>query len=259
MEQLLRKLGINPSQTTEVILEELGRKQMEYLERLDSVEDEKRKGQLETELREIEGVISALSWTVKRTETGIRRDKEETEAERESFEDLKYQSELERVETLKSGKTEEELYDEALAVMATPDYARGVEMMRKLADKGYHWAQRQMGKLYCEGNRVPMDKKIGAEWYRKAAEQGNAEAQLCLGARYQYGDGVEQNDYLAVEWYQKAANQGNANAQFHLGWMYVEGRGVAQNDHLAVEWYQKAANQGQAVAIRALKRKGIKI
>ena len=42
MEQLLRKLGINPNQDNESILGELGKKQMEYLDRLDNVEDKKK-------------------------------------------------------------------------------------------------------------------------------------------------------------------------------------------------------------------------
>ena len=109
-------------------------------------------------------------------------------------------------------KTEEERYDEALAIMATPDYAKGVELMRKLAEEGYHWAQREMGRLYFAGNRVEKNEQIAVEWYRRAAEQGNAEAQFCLGCRYQYGQGVAQNDQLTVEWYQKAAGQGNERA-----------------------------------------------
>ena len=258
MEQLLRKLGINPNQDNESILGELGKKQMEYLDRLDNVEDKKRRAQLEAELKEMEGIINTLSWLTKRSETGMKREKAE------SFEELKGTSEEKKVEQLSTDvaektpqKTEEELYDEALAVMATPDYAKGVEMMRKLAESGYHWAQRQMGKLYFEGNRVPKDESVAVEWYRKAAEQGNAEAQSCLGHRYRDGVGVAQNDVLAVEWYQKAANQGDATAQCSLGWMYENGRGVVQNRGLAVEWYRKAANQGETTAINNLKNMGL--
>ena len=255
MEQLLNKLGINANQSSEQILEELEKKQMEYLDRLDNVEDDRRREQLKDTLQEIESAISTLSWLVKRTTTGIKRDTEDTEEAPEEFSDLKKKGTQKQNEVLQADrtqkapeKTEEERYDEALAIMATPDYAKGVELMHKLAEEGYHWAQREMGRLYSEGNRVEKNDQIAVEWYQKAAEQGNAEAQNCLGDRYLNGQGVAQNDQLAVEWYQKAADQGNASAQLSLGWMYEVGRGVVQNDQLAVEWYQKAAGQGNAGA-----------
>ena len=70
----------------------------------------------------------------------------------EEFSDLKKKGTQKQDEVLQADrtqkapeKTEEERYDEALAIMATPDYAKGVELMRKLAEEGYHWAQREMG------------------------------------------------------------------------------------------------------------------
>ena len=246
MEQLLRKLGINPNQNTEVILEELGKVQMEYLERLDSVEEEKRKNQLEADLKEIESAISSLSWMANRTATGMKRDKDN----KDDFSDLKNQQEEEsKTEIESGGDVEERLYDQALALMATPDYAKGVEMMRKLAEDGYHPAQRQMGKMYAEGNRVQKDEATAVEWYRKAAEQGNAEAQACLGSRYLYGtDGIAQDNAMALKWLQMAADQGVSYAQADLAFMYYNGQGVEQNDKKAAELFLKSAEQGNAYA-----------
>ena len=246
MEQLLRKLGINSNQNAEVILEELGKVQMEYLERLDSVEEEKRKNQLEADLKEIESAISSLSWMANRTATGMKRDKDN----KDDFSDLKNQQEEEsKTEIESGGDVEERLYDQALALMATPDYAKGVEMMRKLAEDGYHWAQRQMGKMYAEGNRVQKDEAEAVKWYRKAAEQGNAEAQACLGSRYLYGTGgIAQDNAMALKWLQMAADQGVSYAQADLAFMYYNGQGVEQNEKKAAELFLKAAEQGNAYA-----------
>ena len=201
----------------------------------------------------MEGIINTLSWLTKRSETGMKREKAE------SFEDLKGTFEEKRVEQLNTDvvekapqKTDEELYDEALAVMATPDYAKGVEMMQKLAGNGYIPAQLKMGSLYEEGNRISKNDRMACEWYQKAAEQGNAEAQFNLGMMYYNGNGVNQNLGMAFQWWKKAAEQGDINAQNNVGYLYENGEGVVQNYELAVEWYEKAAQQGGKNSQRAL-------
>ena len=59
MKELLNKVGIS-DRTSEEILMKLEEKQVEYLERLDNVEDKLRKKQLEIELKEIENAISYI-------------------------------------------------------------------------------------------------------------------------------------------------------------------------------------------------------
>ena len=247
MEQLLRKLEINPNQNTEVILEELGKVQMEYLERLDSVEDEKRKSQLEADLKEIESAISSLSWMANRTSIGMKRDEES----KEDFSDLKNQQEEEskkepekRIDS--QAKTEEALFDEALAVMGTPDYADGIRMMRKLAEDGYLEAQFQMGKLYQDGNRIPQDYQTALAWFKRAAEQGNLKAQTNIGNIYFYGgNGVIVDYEMAANWYRIPAAQGEPVAACNLGYLYHWGYGGLNSDlEKAEELYLKAADAG---------------
>lgn len=75
MERLLKKLGIDANLSDEEILNALEKKQMEYLDRLDSVENEDRKKELKDDLDDIEGAINSLSWTIKRRNSGIASDK----------------------------------------------------------------------------------------------------------------------------------------------------------------------------------------
>ena len=234
MEALLKKLDINANQSNEEILSELENKQMEYLERLDRVEDKKRRAQLEEELEAIEDSINALKWTLKHVAMGMKRDTKTTEANLDIEElkrsNLTKETNSQAVETvaIPKAKSDEELYDEALAMMSTDDYIQGVEAMKRLAESGYCEAQCKMGLMYSEGNRVEKDHSIAYIWFQKAADQGHARAQHNLGYKYDVGEGVEQNYEKAVEWYEKAANQGNARAQCNLGVMYECGRGIAK-------------------------------
>ena len=184
MEELLRSLGIEPTEDAETIVSKLELKQSEIMERLDNVEDERRRQKLESDLNQIAGAITAFSWMCGKAQNGIAREEDTVS---EDFSDLKNQPQEPKSdapkpdpEAKKEDKNEDQLYDEALAAMATPDYAKGVEMMRSLAESGYAVAQLQMGRMYEQGSRVQKDDEKAAEWYRKAAEQGNAAAQLEL-------------------------------------------------------------------------------
>lgn len=78
MESLLEKLGIDKTLSDEEILAALERKQMEYLERLDSATDDDRKAELKSDLDLIENSINTLSWSIKRKSSGIAKDETET-------------------------------------------------------------------------------------------------------------------------------------------------------------------------------------
>lgn len=229
-------------------LEELQAKQMECLERLDAVTDGNRRAQLQAELKEIERKIAELSSAAGNQSTGMFRDTAE------NIDSLKGARAPQTETTIKaeppvSTKSEEQLLDEALAMLATPNYEEGVKRIIQLAEQGYEWAQKKLGGMYFNGERVQKDMAKAVFWTQKAAEQGNADAQRNLGVFYDQGYGVEQNYEKAAYWYEKAAEQGNADAQNKLGNMYENGQGVEQNYEKAVYWYEKAAEQGEVNAM----------
>ncbi len=90
MESLLEKLGIDKTLSDEEILTALEKKQMEYLDRLDSVIDEDRKKELKKDLEMIESTINTLTWSVKRRDSGIARDEADTGLERWDEESISY-------------------------------------------------------------------------------------------------------------------------------------------------------------------------
>ena len=118
MKELLEKLGISEIKNTSELLEKLEEKQVEYLDRIDNVEDEKRKQQLKETLMMIEVSISSLSFVLRKSQTGIARDKD-SDNKKENFTELKKGVDNTKP-TLKlteqnhsevENKTDEELYE----------------------------------------------------------------------------------------------------------------------------------------------------
>ena len=120
--------------------------------------------------------------------------------------------------------------------------------MQELAEKGYVYAQTNIGWMYESGTSVQKDEAEAVKLYRKAAEQDYPRAQTNLGWMYANGKGIEKDETEAVKWYCKAADQGDARGQVYLGEMYKRGRGVEKDYAKAVKWYQKATEQGNAFA-----------
>lgn len=71
MEELLNKLGIKATEDFEIIQEKLEQKQIEYLQRLDAVEDENRSKQLKETLTEIEMALAHVSWMLEKIGKGL--------------------------------------------------------------------------------------------------------------------------------------------------------------------------------------------
>src|SRR5262249_29151330 len=70
------------------------------------------------------------------------------------------------------------------------DYARALELLQPLADKGDTAAQTRVGLMYLSGAGVQRDPAHAAALLQKAAEQGNGSAQACLGYMCRDGMGV---------------------------------------------------------------------
>jgi uncharacterized protein len=128
------------------------------------------------------------------------------------------------------------------------DYETAVAEFTKLAEKGDHKAQANLGYMYYAGEGVPQDYKQAVFWYRKAAVQGNRDAQYNLAVSYAFGEGVTQDLTEASIWYRRAGEQGHVVSQYSLGISYAYGEGVPQDQTEAARWFTKAANQGYARA-----------
>ena len=123
--------------------------------------------------------------------------------------------------------------------------AEELEYYEQVAQQGNAEAQKNLGIMYVEGDRVEQNYQKAIEYFEQAVQQGNAEAQKNLGIMYEVGLGVEQNYQKAIEYYEQAAQQGNINAQCCLGFMYYNGLGVDIDRDKALEIYKKIEQQNK--------------
>lgn len=103
-------------------------------------------------------------------------------------------------------------WDRAKTAHERGDYAAELAIIRPMADKGYPFAQFNMGVLYDEGKGVAEDNAKAIDWYRKAADQGFAQAQVNLGIMYEQGEGAPADPARAYFWYALAESQGDGRA-----------------------------------------------
>lgn len=103
-------------------------------------------------------------------------------------------------------------WDQAKTAHERGDYAAEVAIVRPLAEKGYAFAQFNLGVLYDRGQGVPQDDALAMQWYQKAAEQGLPQAQVNLAIMYEEGQGVPVDTVRAYFWYALADSQGDGQA-----------------------------------------------
>lgn len=257
MEELLRKLGISSNQSSKAIAEALGAKQMEYLERLDNVEDEARREQLQAELKQIEEAIVEVSNGAWQGVTGMKRDT----ATQESFEDLKQQEIPKEKETLQaeSDASPDLIEYERVNDIYEADVAKGFPLMKELAEKGNMFAQFNMGAHYDFGENCERDVEEAIRWYEKAAENGHMAAMFNLANCYYRGEGVEVDMEKVIELYEKSAEAGCDDAYINLGIIFITGDGEPEErKRKAIEYWKKAAYAKNKNAIIKLSTFGVK-
>ncbi len=71
MDELLKEMGISETEDLSVIKEKLEHMQVEHLDRLDNVEDEKRRKQLKENLQKIENALSHITWMQEKLNKGL--------------------------------------------------------------------------------------------------------------------------------------------------------------------------------------------
>ncbi len=97
-----------------------------------------------------------------------------------------------------------------------------------------------------------IDDKWDVEWILKTAGYGDKQSQYELGRIYQDGKKLPMNYAKAIAWYYQAASQGHIEAMTALAYMYLEGKGTEVDVEKAVYWYEKAAESDYIPAERKL-------
>lgn len=104
------------------------------------------------------------------------------------------------------------LYERGLGV--EQDVEKAFDCYRKAAAKGLPEAESRMGHLVLlHGHKLKDKSKRPDEWLLKAAQHGVSEAQVTLGKLYYEGNHLPINHSEAVRWLRQAADQGHQEAQ----------------------------------------------
>jgi TPR repeat protein len=248
VEQILIKLAIDPAGDIYSIKEQLEKKQLEYINKLDLLQfksggtekNEQLEKQIETDLQEIEEALKLVSKKIWMISTGISITK---------VADYGKQKKTEAI--VKAGPSDPQpdlLCDEAdkflLGSGVEKNYNKAFELYRKAEELGSARAQIELGWMYYDGNGVPKDNTKALELIEKAALRENAKGQNALGLLYLKGEIVSKDEMKAFEWMSKAADQGYAMAQCNLSTLYKEGKVVPKDYSKAFEWCQRAVEQG---------------
>jgi TPR repeat protein len=110
----------------------------------------------------------------------------------------------------------------ALTLFSVLAQGQAIADLVQKAQAGDPKAQFDLAGSYIAGKGVPLDRGKGIEWLRKSADRGYAGAQVTLGYLYQKGvfrevPGFDHpNPHEAAKWYRKAAKQQNNDPQ-HAG------------------------------------------
>jgi uncharacterized protein len=155
----------------------------------------------------------------------------------------------------------DELTD-ALIRYVMRDYARAVELLTPLAERGNAVAQLKLGLIYARGEGAPHDGVAALRLLASAAEQGQSEAQFELGVAYRDGLATPVNGKLAMYWLQRAAEGGAAHACNAIGEMYLDHPDVPRDYAAALVWFLRGAQEDDAdslynIGVRYLLGQGV--
>ena len=106
--------------------------------------------------------------------------------------------------------------------VGNPDFAAGLEWLRKDADAGNPLSQFQYGEILIWACDIQQTMKIGLDYLKRSAENGYALAAFELGLLHadtfpDWGDVFQQDEHEAARWFERAAELGSVDAVDRLG------------------------------------------
>ncbi len=119
--------------------------------------------------------------------------------------------------------------------------------IKKSAEQGYLFGQRELGSCYYEGIGVTEDHYQAFFWYKKAADRGDSVSQAMLGDMCLLGHGSDIDIPSAIIWYKKAAQE-DAESCTKLGVLYLKTEAVKNNQSMAIKYFLRAIAIGSSCA-----------
>ncbi len=131
-----------------------------------------------------------------------------------------------------------QMYDAYVSVMWRRDHGQAEALLKPGADAGQSDAQYWLGEVYMAQREY--DK--GVEMLRRSAEKSNPYALEALGDAYSHGDGVGHDLATAIRYWRAAAQAGVAESQASMGIAYEQGWAANRSLVMAYVWYSVAAH-----------------
>lgn len=154
-------------------------------------------------------------------------------------------------------KLDKRHFSEAFNIMqkesSPEDYERAARIYKRLAAKGNHKAQNNLGSMYLAGDGVPQNtiraiELFKASYQNSVGDWGSLPARN-LGRVY-YSSAYGHYDInKAVKWFEKSADKGDALSEAMIGYINYNGIGAIPEDkERGFLLMKKAANMGSPVA-----------
>ena len=126
-----------------------------------------------------------------------------------------------------------------------------LEYLEESAAKGNAFAKYQLGKLLCQGELVSKDIARGLPLLKELAENGVTFASYIAGKVYLREEGW-QDIKKAILYFRQAAEDGNSYAEYQLGRIYYFGNGVRVDQEKGLEYLKESAARGNEYAANLL-------
>ncbi|PMS09927.1 sel1 repeat family protein [Trinickia caryophylli] len=120
----------------------------------------------------------------------------------------------------------------------------GLGIIEDAAAEGSPVAERLLGALYHDGNRVPRDYDAARRWFARAAARADGASANALGMMNYNGEGGPVDFAAAYAAFAEAASDGDARGATNAGRILLAGRpGVAQDIRGSIGWLALGASR----------------
>ena len=126
-----------------------------------------------------------------------------------------------------------------------PLTAQALRLLFEAASRGHQESIYQLGELYFNGKKVPLNQKRAIVFWESLAKEGHPASLWYLSRIYRGGVITAKDTARANEYLQRAAAGGHLQAQLTLGTAYLTGAlELPQDENKALEWLHKAGSSG---------------
>ena len=143
-------------------------------------------------------------------------------------------------------KNRADRFEEAKAILSSPNQLKALKLFIKLANDGDPEAFYYLGRAYRHGIGLAKNESLGFDLYQISAELGGVTARDSLLIDIMW-------TYIGEDDFQRSLNlsrllikNGNDEGIYHLGYHYLKGYGVMKNHKEALKLFRQIINDGNA-------------